>query len=157
MLSINDAMCKITHGVYIITTKAGDKINGLTAAWVSKVSFTPPLLMVAIAPGRYSHELMLEGQKFAVNVLDEKQLDIGKHFGTKSGRKVDKFETIPYMTKVTGSPILKDALAYMDCKVVSTHPAGDHTLFIGEVVNADILRDGKPQVYRHEHYFGRRA
>ncbi|MBI5894190.1 MAG: flavin reductase family protein [Deltaproteobacteria bacterium] len=156
MPNINDAMSKLTHGVYIITTKAKDKINGMTAAWVSKVSFDPPLVMVAVGLGRYSHELMKEGKVFAVNVLDEKQIDIGKHFGTKSGRTVDKFKNIQHTTKVTGAPILKDALAYLDCKLVSTYEAGDHTLFIGEVVDADVLREGKPQVFKHEDYFGRR-
>ncbi|HBO84703.1 MAG: flavin reductase [Deltaproteobacteria bacterium GWC2_42_11] len=156
MSDINAAMSKLTHGVYIITTKAKDKINGMTAAWVSKVSFDPPLVMVAVGLGRYSHELMKEGKVFAVNILDERQIDIGKHFGTKSGRKVDKFKGIEYETRVTGSPILKDAIAYIDCKLVSTYPAGDHTLFIGEVVDADVLREGEPQVFKHEDYFGRR-
>ena len=72
----------------------------------------------------------------------------GKRFGLKTGRKTDKFEGLDYETKVTGAPVLKECLAWLDCRVVSYHDAGDHTLFIGEVLDAGVRREGdKPLLY----------
>jgi len=145
---------KITNGVYIITTRTKEKINGMTAAWVSKVSFQPLLLMVSIAPVRYTHGLIKESGYFAINVLAEGQEDLARHFGFKSGRKHDKFESISHFDAPNGSPVLNEALAYFECKVADTFTAGDHTLFIGEVLTAKILKeDEKPLIYHHEDYF----
>jgi flavin reductase (DIM6/NTAB) family NADH-FMN oxidoreductase RutF len=151
---IDKTLSKITNGVYIITTKYADKINGMTAAWVSRVSFTPPLVSVSIGKARFSHDLIKKGGVFAVNILKEDQVEIGKHFGFQSGRKVDKFAAIQYDTKVTGSPILKDTTGYIDCKVVSSFEAGDHTIFVGEVMDAFVDKDARPLVYRKEDFFG---
>jgi flavin reductase (DIM6/NTAB) family NADH-FMN oxidoreductase RutF len=144
----------ITNGVYVITTKTKEKINGMTAAWVSKVSFQPSLLMVSIAPTRYTHGLIKESGYFAVNVLAEGQQDLAKHFGFKSGRKHDKFKDLSYFDAPNGSPVLDQALSYLECKVTDIFTAGDHTLFIGEVLTAKILReDKKPLIFHHGDYF----
>jgi len=133
---INETFRKVTNGVYIITTKCGDRVNGMTAAWVTRVSFKPPMVSISIGKTRFSHNLIKKGGVFAINILKEGQVDIGKHFGFQSGRKVDKFAAIPYDTKATGSPILKDTAGYLDCRVVSSCHAGDHTIFVGEVIDA---------------------
>lgn len=151
---INGTFKKITNGVFIITTKCGNKVNGMTAAWVTRVSFTPPMVSVSIGKTRFSHNLIKEGGVFAVNILKEGQVDIGKHFGFQSGRNVDKFANIPFDTKATGSPILKDIAGYLDCKVVSSCDAGDHTIFVGEVLDAWADKDAKPLVYHTKDFFG---
>jgi flavin reductase (DIM6/NTAB) family NADH-FMN oxidoreductase RutF len=148
------AFSALVHGVYVITTRVGDRLNGMTAAWVSQVSLSPLLLMVSIAPARYSHELIQKSGIFAVNVLTQEQVDLGKRFGYQSGRRVDKFAGLDYTTAVTGAPILPQAHAYLDCKLVNTFPAGDHTLFVGEVVAARILNPGtKPLIFLKEDFF----
>lgn len=129
----------ITHGVYVVTTRDGEKINGMTAAWVSQVSFNPLLLMVSIAHTRYSHDLIKNSGIFAINVLTTEQIGLGKRFGYKSGRQVDKFAGLHHVPAVTGAPILPEAYAFLDLRLVHTYPAGDHTLFVGEVVQAKIL------------------
>jgi flavin reductase (DIM6/NTAB) family NADH-FMN oxidoreductase RutF len=144
----------LVHGVYVVTTRLGDKINGMTAAWVSQVSLKPLLLMVSIAPPRYSHDLIKESGIFAVNVLSAGQVDLAKRFGYKSGRKVDKFAGLEYTTAATGAPILPQACAYFDLKLVQTFSAGDHTLFVGEVADAKILHpEAAPLVFRKEDFF----
>ncbi len=143
---------KIFNGVFVITTKKGDKVNGMTAAWVSRASFKPPLLSVSIGKTRYSHGLIKDSGVFAVNVLSDKQIAAGKHFGFKSGRKTDKFEDIEYETRKTGSPILQDTAGYFDCKVVKACDAGDHTIFIGEVVDAEVNEDNHPLLFKHEDF-----
>lgn len=144
----------VVEGVYIVTTRLGDKINGMTAAWVCQVSFKPVMLMVSIAPLRYTHDLIKESGIFALNLLTSDQVDLGKRFGYKSGRKVDKFAGLEYLTGVTGAPILPQAYAYYDLKLVDVFPAGDHSLFVGEVVDAKTLHpEAQPQIFVKSVYF----
>ena len=148
------AFQSLVHGVYIVTTRCGDRVNGMTASWVSQVSLRPLLLLVSIAPTRYSHDLIKESGVFAINVLTTAQVDLGKRFGFASGRRVDKFAGLNYLTAATGSPILPQAQAYFDLNLVEAHPAGDHTLFVGEVVEAKILHpEEQPQVFSYENFF----
>jgi flavin reductase (DIM6/NTAB) family NADH-FMN oxidoreductase RutF len=148
------AFAALVHGVYVVTTRLKDQVNGMTASWASQVSLNPLLVMVSIAPPRYSHNLIKESGVLAINVLTGDQVEMGKRFGYKSGRKVDKFAGLDYRTAVTGAPILPQAYAYLDLKLVDTFPAGDHTLFIGEVVDAQILHpEARPLVFRKSDFF----
>jgi flavin reductase (DIM6/NTAB) family NADH-FMN oxidoreductase RutF len=120
----------LVHGVYVVTTRLGEKINGMTAAWVSQVSLHPLLVMVS------------------------EQTELGKRFGYKSGRKIDKFAGLDYLTAATGAPILPQAYAYLDLRLVHTFAAGDHTLFVGEVVEAKILHpQSRPLVFKKSDFF----
>lgn len=150
---ISLAQRHIVHGVYVISTRLGEKVNAMTAAWVGRASFEPPLITVAIGKTRYSHDMIQESGVFAVNVLGADNIATGKHFGLKSGRKTDKFAGVGYDTKTTGSPILRDCIAWMDCKAVSHHDAGDHTIFIGEVLEAGVLREASTLVYDKESFY----
>jgi flavin reductase (DIM6/NTAB) family NADH-FMN oxidoreductase RutF len=144
----------ISHGVYVITVKTTERINGMTAAWVSQVSMNPLLIMVSIAPARFTHNLIKESGYFAINVLDEDTMNYGAVFGFKSGRKADKFQNIAYFEAPNGSPALNDALAYVECKVTDIFRAGDHDLFIGEVVSAKLMRgDKEPLIFHWDDYF----
>ena len=144
----------ITHGVYIITTRTKEKINGMTAAWVSQASLQPLMLVVSVAPARHTHRLIKESGYFAVNTLSEDQKDLARHFGFKSGRNIDKFEGISFFDAPQGSPVLSDALAFFECKLSDSFTAGDHTLFVGNVTTAKILKDKKkPLVFRWDDYF----
>lgn len=148
------AFAALVNGVYVVTTRVGDKVNGMTAAWVSQVSLNPLLVMVSIAPPRYSHDLIKESGVMAVNVLTSEQVELGKRFGYKSGRKVDKFAGLEWITGATGAPILPQAYAYLDLKLVATYPAGDHTLFVGEVAEAKILHpQAQPLVFKKSDFF----
>ena len=144
----------IVHGIYIVTAQARGKKNGMTAAWVSQVSFKPPLLMVAIAPTRVTHALIKISGFFAINTLSEDQIELAKYFGTHSGKNVDKFANIAYIEAGNGSPVLKEAMAYVECKLVNAFEAGDHTLFIGEVLEGEILKpDKKPLLFIWDKFF----
>jgi flavin reductase (DIM6/NTAB) family NADH-FMN oxidoreductase RutF len=157
---------KITHfdrvtdlmvrGVHIVTTSYEDKCYGLAAAWAMRISGSPYLIMTAVWHQSYTHSFIGKAQRFAVNILEEGQADIARHFGRQTGREVDKFkrQDIYWETRTTGAPILLDALAYLDCRLVDAYdpPNGDHTLFIGEIVDADQLREGKALVFRRSDY-----
>jgi len=144
----------ITHGVYIVTTRTKGKVNGMTAAWISQVSMNPVLLMVSIAPARYTHGMIKESGYFAINVLSDGQEGLAQSFGFKSGRKFDKFQNVPYFDAPNGSPVLKDAMAFIECKLINDFSAGDHSLFIGHVVEAKLLQsDQEPLIFRWDDYF----
>jgi flavin reductase (DIM6/NTAB) family NADH-FMN oxidoreductase RutF len=144
----------LVHGVYVVTTRLGEKINGMTAAWLAQVSLNPLLVMVSIAPSRYSHTLIKESGIFAINVLTGEQVELAKRFGYKSGRKIDKFAGLDYLAAGSGAPILPQAYAYLDLKLVHTYTAGDHTLFVGEVTEAKILHpQSQPLIFKKSDYF----
>lgn len=148
------AVRTIRSGLHVITTKHGDKLNGMTAAWCMRTSLKPALVAVSIGKTRYSHGLIEKSGVFAVNVLSEGQEETGRHFGFKSGRNTDKFEGIEYTKAKTGSPILKGIASYLDCKVVSACETGDHTIFVGEVLDSEVYDENPPLLYRHEDFFG---
>lgn len=149
----DDAIRKVKTGVHIITTKCGDKLNGLAVAWVSRVSMQPPMVMISIGKTRYSHDLIKKSKIFAVNVLGEEHIEIGRHFGLQSGKKVDKFKDVEYEQKATGAPIIRDCIAYLDCKVINEYDAGDHTIFVGEVVDSEVLSDEEPLIYNRDDFY----
>ena len=144
---VDKAIKKVETGVSVVTTKLGNKLNGLAVAWLSRVSMQPPMIMVSIGKTRFSHDLIKKSRIFAVNVLGKNHIEIGRHFGLQSGRKADKFKDIEYETRQTGAPILKECIAYLDCNVVNECDAGDHTIFVGEVVDGEVLSDEEPVIY----------
>ncbi len=99
------------RGVVVVTTKWGEKLNGMSAAWVSRASEQPFLVMASVYKKNYSHDLINSSRIFAVNYLREGQQRLAIHFGKQSGREVEKFLRVPYFTEKTGAPILKDCLA----------------------------------------------
>jgi len=151
---IEKAMRLITSGVYVVTTRWENQLNGLTVAWLSRASFSPPLVSVSIGKTRFTCELILKSRVLAVNILAEGQEELARHFGFKSGRKVNKFEGLSYHQAVTGSPILQGVAAYLDGRVVGEMDAGDHLIFLTEVVEAGVKEGLKPLIYRREAYFG---
>ena len=148
------AFAALVHGVYVVTTRAGEKINGMTAAWVSQVSLNPHLVMVSIAPARYTHTLIKESGIFAINVLTSDQVELAKRFGYKSGRKIDKLAGLETLKAPSGAPVLPQAYAYFDLKLVHTFTAGDHTLFVGQVTEAKVLHpESHPLIFNKNDFF----
>lgn len=118
--------------------KAG-KANAITLAWSMPVSMNPPMVVISIAPRRYSHELIEETKEFVVNVPT---MDIAKETlfcGRRSGRTHDKYKetrltTLP--SKMVKPPIIKECVAHLECRLEEQITVGDHTLFIGRVLTA---------------------
>ena len=137
-----EAFGKMTYGIYALTSKAGEAVNGMIASWVSQVSYDPPLIMVAVHPSRYTHRLVEQGGCFALHVLSDGQTDFLARF--KRPDVDQKFSTLEWTTGLTGCPILSDCLAYFECGLKAHYRPGNHTLFIGEVIAAGRIKDGKP-------------
>lgn len=141
--NIKECLDKFSYGVYIITSKYENILAGLTCAWVTQVSFSPLLIAVAIGKARYTHDIILKSGVFAVHILSEEQIELARHFGLQSGRNTDKFKNIDYELETTGVPILKNAVAWLKCKVYACYEVGDHTIFVGEILEGRIQREEK--------------
>lgn len=147
----------VPTGVNIVTVRSGDRINGMTVAWATQVSFKPRLIAVSIAPPRFTYGLIKESGFFCINALPEGAGRLARHFGFKSGRKVDKFKDIEYENALNGSPVIKEAYAYLECQVKDVFPSGDHEIFVGEVVDSgELSADVKPLIFRWEDFFGKK-
>ncbi|HDD64315.1 MAG: flavin reductase [Thermofilum sp. ex4484_79] len=124
----------------LITVRGRDgKANVMTAAWCMPVSHRPPLVCVSIAPKRFTHRLIVESGEFAINIPSLEMLKIVDLCGTCSGAQVNKFKKFNLPTveaKVINAPIISSCIAFIECKVVNSVKAGDHTLFIGKIVAA---------------------
>lgn len=143
----------ITSPVTVITAKSGNKINGMTVAWIMQAAYGPAYIAVSIAPERYTYSLIKGSGMFGVNILADNQKDLGKHFGFSSGRDSDKFKGIKFHESHSGLPVLDGAAAYIECKVVNVVKAGDHDLLIGEVVDKITDDSKRALVFKSSDYF----
>jgi flavin reductase (DIM6/NTAB) family NADH-FMN oxidoreductase RutF len=128
---------RLTQGVYVVGVAHGAARNAFTAAWVMQVSYDPLLLALSINPQHSSYPLLEEGRAFSVNVLKKGQLDLAAHYGRSDGS--NKLASTEWTTDRFGLPLLREALAWFGCRVVSEHPAGDHMLVLGKVFDGRLL------------------
>ena len=128
----------------IITASAGGKDNAMTAAWHSSICMKPPLYGVSISPKRFTYKLIIESQEFGINFLPMDKAPLSATLGGTSGQKMDKFERLNIEKEQplkTGVPILKDAYAAYECKLVDSKPYGDHIWVVGEIVAVHFLEE----------------
>ena len=140
----NNAMFKISYGLYVLTTKDNEKQNGCIVNTVMQVTSNPNRICVAVNKANYTHNILMENKCFNVSVISQKaSFDLFKHFGFQSGRDVDKFKDYPYAKKATNDVyyITEGTNAYISAYVKETIDLGTHTLFIADVVNAVVLND----------------
>jgi len=135
-----EALGQMTYGIYVLTSYYKEKINGMIASWVSQVSYDPLLIMVAVHPNRYSHNLIAKSGCFALHALAADQSNLLSRF--KGPDPKAKFSSIQWQPGRTGCPILKECRAYFECKVTAEYTPGNHTLFLGEVLEAKVLGKG---------------
>lgn len=135
---------KMPSGLFVIgSTDNGSRRNAMTVSWVTQISFDPKWIGVSVERTAVTHELMERGGCFAVSLVAQDDRAIVRKF-TKpvdvdlDGRTLNGF---PYVERVTGAPILEQAVAYVDCEVRERLQAGNHTFFVGEVVDAAFLQD----------------
>lgn len=148
------ALRKISYGVYIVSSKKNDgSFNGQIANTVFQVTSEPPKIAVCINTQNLTHEFISESGVFSVSVLTkETQMPFIGKFGFKSGRDIDKFKDVKYLTGPSGAPVVTDnASAWLDAKVVSSANVGTHTLFIGEITGGAVIFDGEAMTYDYYH------
>jgi flavin reductase (DIM6/NTAB) family NADH-FMN oxidoreductase RutF len=141
-----EILAKIPYGVFVVTMgRGGAQVeNGLTVSWMSQVSFSPPMLMVAVDKLHYSLDLLRSTKNFCVNLLGEDQGKLAGRFARQAMAGGDKLADVPQRPADSGAAILTDAVAYFDCEVTSIVETGDHALVVGRVEDAGLLRDRAP-------------
>ena len=147
-----EAYFKITYGLYVVSSVMDNKLNGYVSNTVFQVTAEPARFAIACSKNNYTAEMIQHSQIFAVSVLQkETRADIIGTFGYQSGKNTDKFSSFNFKKGKTGAPILlDDTLAWFECEVIQTVDAGSHLLFIGNVVDGDLLlTDGEPLTYAY--------
>jgi flavin reductase (DIM6/NTAB) family NADH-FMN oxidoreductase RutF len=143
--SERDALRQIAYGLYILTTGYEGSLNAITCNWVTQISFKPLLVLVAVEKESYSHRLLEESGVFALNLLANDQSHLARRMAIPHKHNPHKLAGIPYQLGATGAPLLDEALAWLECEVRHILEAdGDHTLFVGEVVAGEVIRQAEP-------------
>jgi flavin reductase (DIM6/NTAB) family NADH-FMN oxidoreductase RutF len=128
----------------IVTASARGRDDAMTAAWHSSISFKPPLYGVAISPKRFTYQLITESREFGINFIPSGKACLAASIGGTSGQQMDKFERFNIERErplKTTTPILKDAYAAYECKLVDSKPYGDHIWIVGEIVAVHFVEE----------------
>ena len=151
-LHFRNVMAHFATGVTVVTSRGPDgRPCGITANSVASVSLAPPLVLVCVDRRAASHACIVEGGAFAVSILGRRHEGLARRFSMQD--RSARFEELDCDVETTGSLVLKDALAWLDCRVQDVHRAGDHSIVVGEVVACDA-RDGDPLVFFLGEYGG---
>jgi flavin reductase (DIM6/NTAB) family NADH-FMN oxidoreductase RutF/rubredoxin len=147
------ALYKIGYGMYVIGSRKGDRLNAQIANTVFQITSEPPTVAVSINKKNLTHEFIKESRVFSASVLcEDTPLSFVGQFGFKSGRDINKLEGINYKIGETKAPvILENTVSYIEVKVTKEVDVGSHTIFIGEVVAADVLSEKACMTYEYYH------
>jgi flavin reductase (DIM6/NTAB) family NADH-FMN oxidoreductase RutF len=147
------ALNKLGYGLYIVTSIKGERLNGQTANAVFQITSEPPAIAISINKSNLTHEFITKSKVLGVSVLSkETPLSFIGKFGFKSGRDIDKLSGTGYKIGESGAPLVTDnALALLEARVNKEVDVGTHTIFIGEVVGAEVIREGEPMTYAYYH------
>ncbi|MCB1747505.1 MAG: flavin reductase family protein [Gammaproteobacteria bacterium] len=139
----------IPYGLYILTgaNEAGE-VAAATINWVTQSSFKPPQLAIGVKADSGAHDIIKASGHFALNVLGKDQQGLAFAFFKPAERDGHTVNGEPFEFRTTGSPVLEAAIAYLECKLVHTYEGGDHSVFVGEVVDAGVQRspEGRPDL-----------
>lgn len=147
-----------TYGLFAVTAKEGESGgHGILANWIGQISFEPPMLAFACEPDSHLRRLIDMYGTFAVNVLESGQRELAGTLGKSFAKHPGKFADVKWRPgPLTGSPIMEAGLGWLECRVIDERPAGDHILYVAEVVEAGVQREGMPLTLKETgfKYFG---
>lgn len=152
MQTFKAAMAQFATGVTVVTTHVGGQRYGITANAFCSVSLDPPLVLVCVDKRLQTHEVIVQSEVFAVSILALYQMEWGDRFAGRYPAILDRFEGIEVQGAVTGSPILPESLAWVDCELRHAYDGGDHTIFVGEVVASGAPGGAPPLLYHDRHW-----
>jgi ferric-chelate reductase [NAD(P)H] len=143
----------LSYGLYVLTSADGERKNGQIINTALQVTSDPPRVAVVVNKENLTHEYIVKSKCFGISVLeDSSPMTFIGLFGFRSGRFVDKLAKIEFKEGITGSPlVLEHALAVLEAEVVNRIDLGSHTIFIGDVVGSEIIRQGSPITYQYYH------
>ena len=138
------ALRMIPYGLFVVGTRDGDKLTAAAINWLTQASFQPPLVVMGAKAGTASTAMIESSGLFCVNVLEAGQTGLASKFFAHVEPTGNRFGDVEFGLSPNGCPVLKDALAYFECRVRDKVALGDHTIFVGEVVEAGLQREGEP-------------
>ncbi len=145
---------RISYGIYIVSSKKDNKLNGQIANTVFQVTAEPPQMGISINKQNLTYEYIETSKVFSIAILskDTPPKFIGQ-FGFRTGRELDKFKGVNYKIGKTGAPmILDNTIGYIECEVMNKIDCGTHTLFIGRLIDAEIVNaNAEPLTYDYYH------
>ncbi len=145
---LRGALGAFATGVTVVTTSGEEHAYGMTANAFSSVSLDPPLVLVCVQSFSEGGDLIRKNGVFAVNILAAEQEPLSRYFASKDRpRGRDAFGEIPHRTVATGSPVLEGSVGYLDCTLSASHEAGDHVIFIGEVLALEYSHETSPLLF----------
>ena len=151
--SLRAMMGRFATGVTVVAARHGPLLAGMTANAIASVSIDPPLLAASISRSSETHVAIVGSHSFAVSVLSEEQQPLAECFAqATTAAKLQRFCDAAWHEAETGSPILDGSIAYFDCRITASHPGGDHTIFIGEIVAAGYDDAGEPLLWYGSRY-----
>ncbi len=142
---VSRALGQIPSGCFVLTAADAGQSTGILASWVQQAAFDPPSVTVAIKQGRAIRTLIDRSGYFVLNTLDENCNGLLKRFGSSCDLDKPAFEGLRTRT-VPAGVVIEDSLAHLCCKVIGQADAGDHTVYVGAVVDGGVHRAGRPNV-----------
>ena len=154
--SLRDTLRFWATGVTIVSVAHQGVQHGMTVNSFASLSLEPPLVLVSLERGTRTHDLVDQAGVFAVSLLGQGQEALSERFAGRESEESDRFLNVETFTEESGSPILKEGLSFFDCRVQSSHAAGSHTIFVGEVLVTGLLPSAQseqaPLVYYNRNY-----
>lgn len=144
-------MRRFPHGVAVVTVDADGERLGLTIGSLVSLSLVPPLVGVAISRQAAMHELLRGAHGFAVSLLAAGQDGLAQHFA-RGVPPIALWRGIACREGTSGAPLLAGALGWLECRLAAEHAVGDHTLFVGEVLSAELGEAAPPLVHLDSGY-----
>lgn len=145
---LKQAMRTWITGVAIVTSHHEGNIHGMTANSFNSLALSPPTVLVALAQHTRTQHLVKEGGVFGVSILNKSQRTLAQRFAGQTDTNTPRFDGVDTFTLETGAPLIKEAMAFLDCKVVNSFDIGNTTVFLGEVLRAELGMDGhEPLLY----------
>ena len=138
------ALAALTTGIYVLTVRDGDRRHGMSSSWVTQVSGDPPLVAAAIDRRHFSHDVVERTRRFALNVIGARAKHLEDYFYSAASRRPDNLDTVAREDSPDGPPLLRDAMATLECRVTAAHAAGDHTLFVASIERVTWRGDDRP-------------
>ena len=147
------ALHKISYGLYVVSSRDNERYNGQIANAIFQVTAMPQTVALSINKQNFTHKCITKSKHLSISVLSEETpMKFIGTFGFKCGRDINKFEGVNFKIGKTKTPIVTDySIAYIELKIKDQIDVGTHTIFIGEVVDADILSDKTPMTYEYYH------
>jgi 3-hydroxy-9,10-secoandrosta-1,3,5(10)-triene-9,17-dione monooxygenase reductase component len=139
-------------GVTVITTAAGDELQGMTANAVTSLSLDPVMVLICVDKGTHTHGVLERGGVFTVNILGAHQEEVSRIFAKRAEPEIGSLRGVAFTRGRTGSPVLDDCLAFIECRVAGWFDGGDHSIVLGEVVHEAVVNDVPPLLFYRGQY-----